>query len=85
MSKKPAESSAAPAGSDTYTLHIFTFSLYSIMTRFTLALGVRSGARPGAASPHIEKRLVNLHRSENLDEAYLLTVNPRGQVCNYLP
>lgn len=63
---------------DNYCFHVFPFSLYSIMARFTYVLGQRS--RKGGDVIHIENRLVNLHRDENVSESYLLTVNPKGQV-----
>jgi hypothetical protein len=60
------------------TLYYFPFSLYSIMVRFTAALGAKSGE---ATTPiHVEHQLVNLHRDENIAESYLLSINPKGQV-----
>lgn len=65
--------------SDVYTLHNQPFSLFSIMVRFTYVLG-RSSADPATAGVHIENKLVDHHRDENLGEDYLLKVNPKGQV-----
>jgi hypothetical protein len=72
----PGTGTAGEAG---YCLYVFPFSLYSIMARFTLALGQ-------SVSDHnrtvlITLRLVNLHRDENIAEDYLRSVNPKGQVC----
>ncbi|ROV93170.1 hypothetical protein VMCG_08745 [Cytospora schulzeri] len=62
-----------------FTLYIFPFSLYSIMVRFTISLG--SHYQEGAQGlPRITHKLVNLHQDENLEEWYLTTVNPEGQV-----
>lgn len=60
------------------TLYIFPFSLYSIMARFTAALG--ASTVPGTRAIIIEPRLVNLHRNESIAERYLLELNPKGQV-----
>ncbi|KAI0129753.1 hypothetical protein BJ170DRAFT_617442 [Xylariales sp. AK1849] len=58
------------------TMYIFPFSLYSIMARFTAVLG----AMTGESTKIIKNRLVNLHGDENIEEWYLLSVNPKGQV-----
>lgn len=62
-----------------FTLHVFPFSLYSIMVRLTVALG-QSAHPSGVSELPIQHRLVNLHRDENISQEYLLTVNPKGQV-----
>ena len=80
-SNVPARSEAA-ASSNSYALHIFPFSLYSIIARFTYALGRKSASNTGNGGVKIENKLVNLHRDENIAEEYLLMVNPKGQVCN---
>lgn len=68
------------AGSrDVYVLHNQPFSLFSMMVRFTYALG-RSSADPTTAGVHLENKLVDHHRDENLAEDYLLNINPKGQV-----
>ncbi|KAH6644959.1 hypothetical protein BKA67DRAFT_586560 [Truncatella angustata] len=59
------------------TMYIFPFSLYSIMAKFTAALGPFTKEETLPLS--VEYRLVNLHRGENLSEAYLM-LNPKGQV-----
>ena len=64
---------------DVYTLHNQPFSLFSIMVRFTYALGL-SSADPTTAGVQLENKLVDHHRDENLAEGYLLKVNPKGQV-----
>lgn len=62
-----------------FTLWVFPFSLYSIMARFTISLGSHYYEGPQGL-PKITYKLVNLHRDENLEEWYLTTVNPKGQV-----
>lgn len=62
-----------------YTIYVFPFSLYSIMARFTIALGSRYHKAPDGL-PDITYKLLNLHTDENLEEWYLTTVNPKGQV-----
>ena len=62
-----------------YVLYVFPFSLYSLMVRFTVSLG--TAAAPGDAShPIIERRLVNLHRDDNVAEWYLTRISSKGQV-----
>lgn len=74
------EEAAAGAGNQSdFTLHIFPFSLYSIMTRLTYAFGHRGS---GKLELDMQLALVNLHRNENLSADYLLTVNSKGQVRN---
>lgn len=60
-----------------YTLHYFPFSIYSIMARFGFVLGKALDAE---TAPIVDVKLVNLHDQENLSEAYLTTVNQKGQV-----
>ncbi|KAL1864154.1 hypothetical protein VTK73DRAFT_6152 [Phialemonium thermophilum] len=62
-----------------YVLYVFPFSLYSIMARLTAALGAAYHAPPSRPLS-IELLLVNLHRDEELAEAYLTQINPKGQV-----
>lgn len=65
--------------SEVYTLHMFPFSLYSIMVMYTYVLGRDSEQSP-ATSILLSRRLVNLHRDENIKQDYLLTINPKGLV-----
>lgn len=69
-----------------YVLYVFPFSLYSIMVRFTLALG-NTYYKPSRGLV-VENRLVNLHEDEEMTEWYL-KINPKGQVpamtANVLP
>lgn len=60
-----------------YTLHYFTFSLYSLMARFGLALGRQLNPE---TAPRITLQFVNTADDDNLSEHYLTQVNPRGQV-----
>ncbi|OAA75580.1 Thioredoxin-like protein [Akanthomyces lecanii RCEF 1005] len=60
-----------------YTLHYFTFSLYSLMVRFALGLGRQLNSDN---APQVQLKFVNLQAQENLGEKYLTTVNSRGQV-----
>ncbi|ETS80556.1 hypothetical protein PFICI_08085 [Pestalotiopsis fici W106-1] len=69
----------APLAQEGYSLFVFPFSLYSIMTRYTFTLG-RAGLPQETSSLDINLKLVNLHRDENLAEDYLLNINPKGQV-----
>lgn len=63
-----------------YTLYIFPFSLYSIMVRFTIALGrTYQRGTPPKAPPKVSLKLLDLHRDENLTEEFL-QINPKGQV-----
>lgn len=65
---------------ETYTLYIFPFSLYSIMARLTIVLGMTHPHRPPTrALPRVDLKLLNLHRDENLSEEFL-KLNPKGQV-----
>lgn len=68
------------ASSSDYYLHVFPFSLYSIMARLTLAFGQHAPS-PIASPLSVRLKLVNLHREEHISEAYLTEVNPKGQVC----
>ena len=69
----------ADAEDASYVLYVFPFSLYSLMVRFTVSLG--TAAAPGDAShPIIERRLVNLHRDDNVAEWYLTRISSKGQV-----
>ncbi|KAI1126442.1 hypothetical protein F5Y10DRAFT_293831 [Nemania abortiva] len=76
----PAMSASKQLYSEGYCLHVFPFSLYSIMARFTYVLGCQVSIGTSAARPQIDLRLVNLHKDENISEDFLLTVNPKGQV-----
>lgn len=73
------EIAAEAVNRSAFTLYMFPFSLYSIMTRLTYAFGY-SGL--GNEKLGMRLKLVNLHRNENLSAYYLLVVNPKGQVKN---
>lgn len=61
-----------------YTLHSSPFSLYSMMARHTIQLGSTTrGAKP---PKKITLEFINHHELENLQEDYLIHVNPKGQV-----
>ncbi|KAK7701011.1 hypothetical protein SLS64_010605 [Diaporthe eres] len=47
------------------------------MVRFTYSLG-RTSADPATVGVHLENKLVDHHRDENLAEDYLLNINPKG-------
>lgn len=66
------------ASDNSYCLHVFPFSLYSIMARFTHSLGKVTSN--DCLSIVIKLELVNLHRDENITEEYLRFVNQNGQV-----
>ncbi len=69
--------------SGAYTLHMFPFSLYSIMVMYTYALGKQVSEDHGGVI--ISNRVVNLHRDENISEEYLAKINAKGlvRVCNH--
>jgi hypothetical protein len=61
-----------------YTLYSAPFSLYSMMARHTVQLGPSThGARP---PKKMTLNFVNHNKNENLNEDYLIKVNPKGQV-----
>ncbi|PHH64066.1 hypothetical protein CDD81_5059 [Ophiocordyceps australis] len=66
-----------PAQSPIYTLHYFPYSLYSLMTRLSFALGRRVSPE---TAPRLELQLINLHCDDNFSEDYLTKVTPKGQV-----
>ena len=65
---------------DRFTLYMFPFSLYSIMSRFTYVLGKTFLDNYSPDSFHLDLKLVNLHRDGNISEEYLTKVNSKGQV-----
>ncbi|KAK1623903.1 hypothetical protein BDP81DRAFT_438338 [Colletotrichum phormii] len=71
------EAGTGAGGPPEFTLHIFPFSFYSIMTRLTYVFG-NSGLKEEKLK--MQLKLHNLHRNENLSSDHLLTVNPKGQV-----
>jgi hypothetical protein len=79
MASDSSLTGSAFEGHDVYTLHNQPFSLFSMMVRFTYVLG-RSSADSTTAGVHVEYKLVDHHRHENLAEDYLCNVNPKGQV-----
>lgn len=71
------------AARDSYVMHIFPFSLYSIMARLTYAFAKITRTESKII---IVNELVDLHRDENISEEFLLHINPKGQVrFNFLP
>lgn len=66
-----------------YCLHVFPFSLYSMMARFTYVLA-RSTESHAGSKIQLENKLVNLHHDEHVTEEYLLHINPKGQVRRLL-
>lgn len=69
---------------DIYYLYVFPFSLYSIMARLTYAFGqteTKPNSERRGEQMRLVNKLVNLHRNENIAEQYLLSINPKGQVC----
>lgn len=63
---------------DGYTLHMFPFSLYSIMVMYTHVLGRE--VDNGQSGLILSNKLVNLHRDENIKEEYLDKINAKGLV-----
>ncbi|KAJ3473981.1 hypothetical protein NLG97_g10047 [Lecanicillium saksenae] len=72
-----ADTNASSSDGADYTLHYFTFSLYSLMARFALGLGRQINSEN---APRVQLKFVNLQATENLSEEYLTTVNSKGQV-----
>ena len=66
------------AQDNVYVLYYYSFSLYSIMVRYAIALR----REPNTLEPAmvIEQREVLLIEDQQLDQDFLLKVNPRGQV-----
>lgn len=62
-----------------YTLYHNTFSICSIMMRYLIA--VRGEPADAASSMGvIKEKMIDIFNEEQLEEDYLLHVNPRGQV-----
>lgn len=76
----PHASESTGLDSEEYILHVFPFSLYSIMARYTHALGCAYSHEKPDEFLNINLKLVNIHRNGNITEDYLLNVNPKGQV-----
>ncbi|KAF4449350.1 hypothetical protein F53441_7328 [Fusarium austroafricanum] len=61
-----------------YTLYSSPFSLYSMMARHTILLGPKThGAMPPKS---ITLHFIDHKNNQNLNEDYLININPRGQV-----
>jgi len=63
-----------------YTLYVFPFSLYSLMVRYTLALGGAFHTDAATRVLRVTLKLINLHHDEELAEDFLRNINPLGQV-----
>ena len=61
-----------------YVLHYDIYSICSSMVRFTNQF--RGPSQSPASAMSIEEKLVDIHRMDQLEEKFLLEVNPKGQV-----
>ena len=61
------------------TLYHNCWSICSIMVRYTLTL--RGKAKDATSDIVVKEKEVNIQRVEQLSEAYLCEINPKGQVC----
>jgi hypothetical protein len=67
---------------DGLCLYVYPFSIQCIVVQLTVALALRGKLRASRDLAHLKYRLVNLEKNENLQEWYLLEVNPLGRVSN---
>ncbi|KAL2846186.1 hypothetical protein BJY01DRAFT_175883 [Aspergillus pseudoustus] len=65
---------------DGLCLYVYPFSIQCIVVQFTVALALRRKSRASRDLGHLRYRLVNLEKNENLQEWYLLDINPLGRV-----
>ncbi|KAJ0419921.1 hypothetical protein BJY00DRAFT_149833 [Aspergillus carlsbadensis] len=65
---------------DGLCLYVYPFSIQCIVVQLTVALALRGKLRATRDLAHLKYRLVNLEKNENLQEWYLLEVNPLGRV-----
>jgi hypothetical protein len=63
---------------DHVMLYTNTYSLRSLMTRFTIAL--RGKAAATSIPVIVEEREVNIYEMEQMNETFMLEVNAKGQV-----
>ena len=69
---------AMPTAENHHTLYYYPFSLYSLYVRYAIVL--RGEPRTPGTVMTIEERLVDLQEEQQLEEDYLLKINPLGQV-----
>ena len=69
---------AMPANENHHTLYYYPFSLYSLYVRYAIAL--RGQPRTPGSTMTIKECLVDLQEEQQLEEDYLLKINPLGQV-----
>ena len=69
---------AMPKAEKHYTLYYYPFSLYSLYVRYAIAL--RGEPSTPSAAMDIEERLLDLGEEQQLEEDYLLKINPSGKV-----
>jgi hypothetical protein len=63
-----------------FDLYVCKYSLCSLMTRYAIAVAGKPGGVPVIAKEHEIDIFVNMN---NLDEDFLVGVNPKGQVCHF--
>jgi hypothetical protein len=73
-----ATKSASNDQNTPYVLYHNTYSICSLMVRYTLA--VRGTPHSPAAAITVDEQMVDIFHEAQLDEDFLLNVNPKGQV-----
>jgi hypothetical protein len=73
-----ATKSASNDQNTPYVLYHNTYSICSLMVRYTLA--VRGTPHSPAAAMTVDEQMVDIFHEAQLDEDFLLNVNPKGQV-----
>lgn len=69
-----------PEEGDDVTLYFHPFSVRSAMVRFAIAL--RGDVDPGLTPIAITERAVDIFEMEQLEEWFMLEVNPKGQASS---
>lgn len=65
-----------------YNLYCSRFSVCSLMVRYCLA--IRGTARNASAVMVVDEQEVDIFAAEQLKEAFLCEINPKGQVSSVL-
>lgn len=61
-----------------YTLYHHPYSICSIMVRYTLAL--RGPSKDPSSKIDVTEKVVDIFNSAQLEEDFLVNINPKGQV-----
>jgi hypothetical protein len=73
-----ATKSASNDQNTPYILYHNTYSMCSLMVRYTLA--VRGAPHSPAAAMTVDEQMLDIFHEAQFDEDFLLNVNPKGQV-----